>query len=57
VKLWNEKAGEKEFVLDLGPGEVKDWKAELDGSSYRRVQHKNKLGKDYPAVTRDVDRY
>ena len=57
LKVWNEKAGEKEFVLDLGVGEVKAWSAELDGSRYRRVPHKNKHGKDYPPVTRDVDRY
>jgi hypothetical protein len=57
VKVWNEKAGEKEFVLDLAPGEVKAWSAELDGSAYRRVPHKNKHGQDYPPVTRDVDRY
>jgi hypothetical protein len=57
LKVWSERAGEKEFVLDLGPGDVKAWSAELDGSTYRRVQHKNKHGKDYPPVTRDVDRY
>ena len=57
LRVWNERAGEKEFVLDLAPAEVKAWSAELDGTTYRRVQHKNKHGKDYPPVTRDVDRY
>jgi plastocyanin len=57
LKVWNERAGEKEFPLDLAPGQVQAWSGELDGSSYRRVQHKNKHGKDYPPVTRDVDRY
>jgi plastocyanin len=57
LKAWNEKAGEKEFVLELAAGEAKAWSADLDGSTYRRVPHKNKHGKDYPPVTRDVDRY
>jgi plastocyanin len=57
VRVWNERSGEKEFVLDLGPGEVKEWTAELDGTTYRRIQHQNKFGKDYPAAGKDADRY
>lgn len=57
VQVWDEKGGEKQFPVDLEPGRRRTLNVVLDGSGYRRLQHKNKFGKDYPPVTRDVDRY
>lgn len=57
VRLWNERGGEREFTVELVAGARRNLDVELDGSRYRRVQHKNKFGKNYPPVTRDDDRY
>lgn len=57
VFVWNEKGGEKQFPVDLEPGRRRTLNVVLDGTGYRRVAHKNKFGKDYPPVTKDVDRY
>ncbi|HET9316239.1 MAG TPA: carboxypeptidase regulatory-like domain-containing protein [Vicinamibacteria bacterium] len=57
VQVWNERGGEKQFPVDLEAGRRRTLNVVLDGSSYRQVQHKNKFGRDYPPVTRDVDRY
>ena len=57
VEVWNERGGEKSFPVDLESGRRRTLSVVLDGSGYRRIQHKNKLGRDYPPVTRDVDRY
>jgi plastocyanin len=57
VRVWDEKGGEKEFPVELEPGRRRTLNVVLDGSGYRRVQHKNKFGREYPPVTRDVDRY
>lgn len=57
VRLWNERGGEREQTVDLAAGARRTLDFVLDASKYRRIQHKNKYGKDYPPVTRDVDRY
>jgi len=57
VQVWDEKGGEKQFPVDLESGRRRTLNVVLDGSGYRRVPHKNKFGRDYPPVTRDVDRY
>lgn len=57
VQVWNEKGGEKQFPVELEAGRRRTLNMVLDGSGYRRVQHKNKFGREYPPVTRDVDRY
>jgi plastocyanin len=57
VVVWNERGGEKQFPVELEPGRRRTLNMVLDGSGYRRFQHKNKFGRDYPPVTRDVDRY
>jgi plastocyanin len=57
VHVWDEKGGEKQFPVELEPGRRRTLNMALDGSGYRRAQHKNKFGRDYPPVTRDVDRY
>ena len=57
VFVWDEKGGEKQFPVELESGRRRALNVVLDGSGYRRVPHKNKFGRDYPPVTRDVDRY
>jgi plastocyanin len=57
VRLWNERGGEREERVALAPGARQTLDLVLDASKYRRIQHKNKYGKDYPPVTRDDDRY
>lgn len=57
VQVWDERGGEKQFPLELEPGKSRTLNVVLDGSAYRRLPHKNKAGKDYPPVTKDVDRY
>jgi hypothetical protein len=57
VRLWNERGGEREEVVELAAGQRRTLDFQLDASKYRRIQHKNKYGKDYPPVTRDDDRY
>jgi plastocyanin len=57
VQVWDERGGEKQFPLELEAGRSRTLNVVLDGSAYRRLPHKNKLGQDYPPVTKDVDRY
>lgn len=57
VQVWNERGGEKQFPVELEAGRRRTLNVVLDGSGYRRFPHKNKFGRDYPPVTRDVDRY
>lgn len=57
VRLWNEMAGEQAATLEFEAGRATDWSLTLDGSQYRRAQHQNKHGKDYPPATKDADRY
>lgn len=57
VHVWDERGGEKQFPVELEPGRSRTLNVVLDGSAFRRAPHKNKFGQDYPAVTKDVDRY
>jgi hypothetical protein len=57
VRLWNERGGEREIPVEFVPGGRRTLDVELDATRYRRIQHKNKYGRDYPPVTRDDDRY
>jgi hypothetical protein len=57
VRLWNERGGEREQAVELSAGARRTLDFQLDASKYRRIQHKNKYGKDYPPVARDDDRY
>ena len=57
VRVWHEQGGETQTVAEFGPGQRKTLDFVLDASSYKKEIHKNKFGKDYPPVTRDVDRY
>jgi plastocyanin len=57
VQVWDERGGEKQFPIELEAGRSRTLNVVLDASAFRRVQHKNKFGKDYPPVTKDVDRY
>jgi hypothetical protein len=57
VLVWHERGGEKQFPVELEAGRRRTLNLVLDGSGYRRFQHKNKFGREYPPVTRDVDRY
>jgi plastocyanin len=57
VRLWSERGGQSEQPLVFKAGGHLRLDATLDASAYRPTAHKNKFGQDYPAVTRDVDRY
>lgn len=57
VQVWDERGGEKQFPLELEAGRSRTLNVVLDGSAFRRLPHKNKFGRDYPPVTKDVDRY
>ena len=57
VQVWSERGGEKQFPVELQAGRRQTLNMVLDGSGYRRFQHKNKFGREYPPVTKDVDRY
>ena len=57
VQVWEERAGEKQFPLELEAGRIRTLNVVLDGTAFRRLPHKNKFGQDYPPVTKDVDRY
>jgi plastocyanin len=57
VRVWVERGGERQQAVDLAPGATQELAFRIDASGWRRVQHKNKYGRDYPPVTRDVDRY
>jgi plastocyanin len=57
IRVWHEQGGETQTVAEFGPGQRKTLDFVLDATSYKKETHKNKFGKDYPPVTRDVDRY
>jgi plastocyanin len=57
VRVWHERGGEREVAADFVAGGRRTLDFQLDATRYRRIQHKNKYGKDYPPVTRDDDRY
>lgn len=57
VRVWDERAGERDFAVELLPGQRSRLDAVLDASSWKPFRHKNKYGKEYPPVTRDADRY
>jgi hypothetical protein len=57
VRVWSERGGEASTELEFVAGRATTWETSLDGSSFRPLRHKNKLGKDYPPATQDVDRY
>jgi plastocyanin len=57
LHVWDERGGEQQLVVDLAPGSKRTLNSVLDASGYRRTAHKNKFDKDYPPVTKDVDRY
>jgi hypothetical protein len=57
VRVWNEKAGEQELVVQLEAGRRTTLNPVLDASAYRLMPHKNKYGQDYPPPTEDDDRY
>jgi plastocyanin len=46
VKAWHERAGEVSETVTVG-GDETQVALTLDASRYRRVQHKNKFGRDY----------
>ncbi len=47
LRAWHERGGETSLPLDVpAEGEV-GARLRLDASTYKRVQHKNKFGKDY----------
>jgi plastocyanin len=48
LKAWHERGGEATVELDVpADGPVAAAPLRLDASKYKRVQHKNKFGKDY----------
>lgn len=57
MKVWHPMSGEIEVAIDLQAGATRQWDVELDATRFRRVLHKNKLGKEYPPVRKDADRY
>lgn len=57
VRVWSERGGEMESALVFRSGARQRLDTTLDASRYRAAAHKNKFGKDYAPVTRDVDRY
>jgi len=57
VHVWSERGGESEQTLVFRSGGRLRLDTTLDATAYRAQAHKNKYGKDYPPVTRDVDRY
>ncbi len=58
VHVWNERTGEQIQKVTIeplsGPARL-DFL--LDASAYKPQAHKNKFGRDYPPVSKDVDRY
>jgi len=57
VHVWSERGGESEQTFVFRGGGRLRLDTTLDASAWRTQAHKNKYGKDYPPVTRDVDRY
>jgi plastocyanin len=54
LKAWHERGGETEAEITVSADGTTETHLALDASSFRRVPHKNKYGKDYSAPT---DRY
>jgi hypothetical protein len=46
---WHERGGDKALELTVPADGQATANVTLDGSKYKRVQHKNKFGKDYSA--------
>jgi len=63
VHAWNERTGEQIQKLTVdgappaGSGTAANLDFLLDASAYKPQAHKNKFGRDYPPVSKDVDRY
>jgi plastocyanin len=57
VHVWSERGGESEQTMVFRAGGRLRLDTTLDASAFRALRHKNKYGRDYPSVTRDVDRY
>jgi plastocyanin len=55
VRVWHERAGEREENVEIRAGESTTLDLALDGSAYRDAPHKNKYGEDYRPA--DADRY
>ena len=49
---WHERGGDKAVELNVPAEGAATANVTLDGSKYKRVQHKNKFGKDYAAGER-----
>jgi plastocyanin len=47
VRAWHERAGESEVEVTVPEHGFATANFSLDASSYKRIQHKNKFGKDY----------
>jgi plastocyanin len=63
VHVWHERSGEQEQPIVIAPSSAQPAPAParadflLDGSPDKPQTHKNKNGRDYPPVSKDVDRY
>jgi plastocyanin len=58
VHAWNERTGEQAQTIAIASGGLPvDLNFFLDASAYKPQAHKNKFGRDYPPVSKDVDRY
>jgi plastocyanin len=58
VYAWNERTGEQIQKLTLdASGTPARLDFLLDASTFKPQAHKNKFGRDYPPVSKDVDRY
>ena len=58
VHAWNERTGEQAQTIAISSGGAPvELNFALDASAYKPQAHKNKFGKDYPPVSKDVDRY
>jgi hypothetical protein len=54
LRAWHERAGDVALVLAVpAQGEVTG-RITLDGSTYKREQHKNKFGQDYPTPSNET---
>ena len=52
VKAWHERAGEASAEVTVPPSGSVSASLSLDASTWKRVQHKNKFGKDYSSGER-----
>jgi plastocyanin len=58
VHAWNERTGEQTQTVTIDSGGAPVLlNFFLDASAYRPQAHKNKFGRDYPPLSKDVDRY